>query len=171
MTSRWPAFLWIFQKNYINNISSKSRERQRLRNFWRTVYTIQGNGYNYHFFIRILILCWAMFWSIHWVKSVQIRTRNNSVFGHFSSSDSVDKTYVLVVKVELIWLLFLNILYFNFFQHQVQKIEKILFKSPCYCSNQPLSKLHCIFCLMCAVQSGKVPFFLQLLAPNDSAFA
>ena len=56
-----------------------------------------------------------MFFSIHFVKSVQIRTRNNSVFGHFSPRDSVDKTHVLVVTVELIWLFFLNILYFNFF--------------------------------------------------------
>ena len=52
---------------------------------WRTTSTIQTNGNNHHFFIRIPIL------------------------GHVLVH-SVDKTHVLVVvTVELIWLLFLNI--------------------------------------------------------------
>ena len=33
MARGWFAFLWIFQKNCIDNISSKSQERQRLITF------------------------------------------------------------------------------------------------------------------------------------------
>ena len=54
-----------------------------------TLSTIQTNGNHHHFLIRILIL------------------------GHVLVH-SVDKTHVLVVTVELIWLLCLNIFFFNF---------------------------------------------------------
>ena len=56
---------------------------------WRTISTIQTNGNNHHFFIRIPIL--------------------GHILVHF-----VDKTHVLVVTVELIWLMFLNIFSFDF---------------------------------------------------------
>ena len=56
---------------------------------WRTTFTVQTNGNQYQFFIRIPIL--------------------GHVLVHF-----VDKTHVLVVSVELIGLLFLNIFSFNF---------------------------------------------------------
>ena len=56
---------------------------------WIATSTIQTNGNDQHFFIRIPIL------------------------GHVLVH-SVDKTHDLVVTVELIWLLFSNILFFNF---------------------------------------------------------
>ena len=58
---------------------------------WRTISAIQTNGYHYHFFY----------------------SDTNPVFGYVLSH-SFDKTHVLVVIVELIWLLLLNILSFNF---------------------------------------------------------
>ena len=53
---------------------------------------------------------------------------------------SVDKIHVLDVTVDLIWLLFLNILSFNLVATprkslRVHKIHKKLFKPPCCCSN------------------------------------
>ena len=56
---------------------------------WITTSTIQTNGNHHHFFIQIPIL------------------------GHVLVH-SVDKTHVLVVTVELVWLLFLNTYFFNF---------------------------------------------------------
>ena len=58
-----------------------------IHTLWRTTSTIQTNEDHHHFFNRIQIL--------HLVHSV-------------------DKTHILVVTMKLIWLLFLNILSFNF---------------------------------------------------------
>ena len=71
---------------------------------WIATVTIQTNGNHHHFFIQIPILCHVL---VH----------------------SIDKTHVLVVIVDLIWLLFLNILFFNFVStpnksfrfHKIQK--------------------------------------------------
>ena len=88
----------------------------------------------------------------------------NTVLGHVLVY-SVDKTHVLVVTAKLNWLLFLNILSLNFVPaptkslRLVQKIQNRLCKLLCNCFNQPLPKLHWLFCLMCAVQSGSVHFF------------
>ena len=92
------CFLWIFQKNCIDNISSKSQIRQGLVAFI-LVNTIQyprtpkNNIYHsnkfHHFF------------------------NTNRVFGHVLIH-SFDKIRVLVVTVELIWLLFLNVFSFNY---------------------------------------------------------
>ena len=76
---------------------------------WKTTPTRKQTGGNHrHFFIRIPIL------------------------GHVLVH-SGDKSHVLVVTVELIWLMFLNIFSSNFFP----TLNKSL--------NQPLSKLHCLF--------------------------
>ena len=56
---------------------------------WITTFTIQTNGKYRHFFIRIPILSHVLF-------------------------HSVDKTHALDITVELIWLFFLNIFFFNF---------------------------------------------------------
>ena len=55
---------------------------------------------------------------------------------------------------------------------QVWKIQKKLCKLPCCRSNEPLSKLHCTaFLARCALFEVATFFFLQLLVPNNSAFA
>ena len=49
----------------------------------------------------------------------------------------------------------------NVEQIQVQKNQKKLCKPPCGRSNQPLSKLHCLFCFITAVQNGQSFLFLH----------
>ena len=56
------------------------------------------------------------------------------------------KTHVMVVRVELIWLLVLNILPFNFVLRFLAVVLTII-------------KVTLLFCLMGAVQSGHFPFF------------
>ena len=84
----------MFQKNCIDNISSKSQKKQRLINFisppqeqhlpFKETGTTTIFSFGYH-----------------------------HVFGHVVIH-SFDKTHDLVVTVELIWLLLLNMLSFNF---------------------------------------------------------
>ena len=81
----------------------------------------------------------------------------------------VDKTHVLVEIVELIWLMFMNILSFNFVPTPNKSIRFRTFRRSYV--NQPTVVLtsycqSCIafFCLMCAVQSGHVPFFAGCLS-------
>ena len=78
----------------------------------------------------------------------------NPVLGHVLVH-SVDKTHVLVVTVELICLLFLNIVLFQLCSNteqisQVHEIQKKLCKPRCFRSNHPLSKLRC-FSSRCAL--------------------
>ena len=100
MTRGWPT-----QKNCIDNISSKSKERlnsspspllirYNTRAFWKTKSTIQEREGGT-----------IIFWFIY-----QARVTGR-VLVHF-----IDKSHVLVVTVELIRLLLLNILSFNFVQ-------------------------------------------------------
>ena len=70
---------------------------------------------------------------------------NNPVLGYVLVH-YVDKPHVLVVAVELIWLLFLNILPFKFF-----------FRLPAV--NQPLPKLHCFFALLTLFKAVTFFFF------------
>ena len=86
---------------------------------------------------------------------------NNTAFAHVLVH-SVDKTHVLVVTVELIWLLFFNIISFSKFQN----IQKNLCKLSCSCSNQSPSKLSCFFDLVCTVQSSHLPLFCSCLSPS-----
>ena len=62
---------------------------------WITTSAIQKNGNHHHFFIWIPIL---------------------GIFSFGYQYYTVDKTHVLTVTVELIWLLFLNIFFSTFFQ-------------------------------------------------------
>ena len=116
---------------------------------WITTSTIQTNGKHYHIFIRIPILCHVL---IH----------------------SVDKIHVLVVTVELVWLLFLNIFFSNFVPAPNKSLRFTRFRrSYVNCTLVVLTntvKVTQLFCLICAVQSGYVPFFAAV-CPNDSAFA
>ena len=96
------AFLWIFQKNCTDSISSKSQKRQRLIasilvNTIQYPRTLKNNTYH----------------SNKRVPTSLFYSDTNSVFGHVLIH-SFDKTHILIVTVELIWLLLLNILSFNF---------------------------------------------------------
>ena len=75
----------------------------------------------------------------------------------------VEKTHVLVVKVDLIWLLFLNILSFNFAQMPNKDSEDL--EEPMYrvlMSFKPITvKVFIVTTFL----------FLQLFVPNFSAFA
>ena len=90
---------------------------------------------------------------------------------------SVDKTHVLIVTVESIWLFLLNIPSFSFAQTSIKSIRlrrlrRRHAKPPCFRFNQPLSKFHCFFA-WCAVfkVATSFCFFFQLFLPIDSAFA
>ena len=96
------TFLWIFQKNRIDSIFSKSQKRQRhvafiLANTIHYARTLQNNIYH----------------SNKRVPPPFFHSDTNPVFGHVLIH-SFDKTGVLVVTVELIWSLLLNIISFNF---------------------------------------------------------
>ena len=108
-----------------------------------TTPTIQTNGNQHHFFIGIPIL------------------------GHVLVH-SDDKTRVLVVTVELIWLFFLNIYFFNFVPTPNKSFRFTRFRisyvnhTAIILTNHWLS--YTVFFSMCAVQSGPVPFFRSCLS-------
>ena len=143
MTRIQSEFLWIFQKNW-QPFPSKSLKRQRLITFIFIFNTIQyprnlrNNIYHsksethQHFFIEIPIL------------------------GHILIH-SVDKTNILVVTVELIWLMFFNIFFFNFVPTPKKSLRFTRFK------------VTLLFCLVCVVYSGHVPF-LQLFVFNYGSY-
>ena len=81
-------------------------------------------------------------------------TDTNPVTAH-TLVHSVDKTHVLVVTVELIWLLFFQLC------SSSRKISQV---------HKSTDKVTLLFCLMCAIQSGHVPFLAAVFL-NDSAFA
>ena len=105
-------------------------------------------------------------------KFVSFHSHTKPVFGQVLVH-SVDKTHVLVVTVALIWLLFLNILSFNFVQMPNKSLRFRRF-SRSYVNHPVVAsttiKVAQLFCLMFAIQTGPVPF-LQLIDPNNSAFA
>ena len=79
---------------------------------------------------------------------------------------SVEKTHVLVVTVELVWLLFLNVLSSNFIPTQNKSLTFTWFRrSYVNCPAVILIKVTLLFCLMCAVQSTSVQFFYSCLFP------
>ena len=136
-------------------LSSKRWKRKRLSAFI-FVNTIQyprtlnnnichSNKRNHHhFFIRIPILCHVL---VH----------------------SVDKTHVLVVTVELIWLLFLNI---YFFQLCSKSLRFTRFRRSYVNGNPVVLANHCQS-YTAFLRCSKWPrsFFLQMFVPNDCAFS
>ena len=93
------VFLWILQKNCLDNISSKHLKKQRL-SFVNTIqypHTLKSNIYH----------------SNKQGPSQFFHSDTNLVLDDLLVH-SVDKTHVLAVNVKSIWLLFLNILSFNF---------------------------------------------------------
>ena len=72
---------------------------------------------------------------------------------------SINKTHVLVVTLELTWLLFLNMLSFNFVPTPNKSLRFTRFrKSYVYHSAVVLIKGTLLSCLMCAAQSENFPF-------------
>ena len=98
----------------------------------------------------------------------------NPVIGH-ALVHSVDKTHVLVVTVDLIWLLFLNISIFNFVATPIKSLRFARFIRSYV--NRPAVVLthHCqsYTAFLLDVRCSKFPcsIFLQFFVPNDSAFA
>ena len=135
----------IFQKNHIDNISSKRQKRHRLIAF------IFVNTIQYPHTLKTNI-----YHSNKWGPPPYFHSEINPVLGHFLVH------CVLVVIVELIWLLFLNILSFNFVQTPIKSI-----RLPCCCSDQSF------MAFFLDVHCSKLPRspFLQLFVPIDSAFA
>ena len=99
-----------------------------------------------------------------------LHSDTNPVLGHILVH-SVSKSHFLVVTVESIWFLFFNILCFNFVSTPNKSLRFTRLRRN-YVNHTALilNKVTLLFCLMCAVQSGKVPF-LQLFVCNDSALA
>ena len=91
----------MFQKNYMDNISSKRQKRQRLAAF---------------IFVNTIQYPCTLKNSIYNSNKRGLppfpHSDTNPVLGQVLVP-SVDKTHVLIVTVELIWLLFLNIISFN----------------------------------------------------------
>ena len=149
--------LWIFQKSCIDNITSKNEKKQRLIAF------ILVNTIQYPRTLKNNI-----YHSNKRIPPSFFHSDTNPVFGHVLVH-SFDKTHVLVVTVELIWLLLLNIFSFNsvptpnkfllrFRRSYVKRLAVVLTSHTIYI----------VFLL--DVHSGHVPF-LQLLVPDDSVFA
>ena len=88
---------------------------------------------------------------------------------------SVDKTHVLVVTEELIWLLYLNILSFNFVPTWKKSLTWTIFRRSyvnCLAFVLTNHTSYAAFCFMCAVLLKVATFlFLQLFVPSDSTFA
>ena len=98
----------------------------------------------------------------------------NPVIGH-ALVHSVEKTNVLDVTVDLIWLLFLNILSFNFVTTPRKSLRFRRFIRSYV--NHPAVVLtnycQCYIAFLLDVRCSKLPcsIFLQWFVPNDSAFA
>ena len=103
-----------------------------------------------------------------------LHLETNLVIGHVMVH-SVDKTHVLDATVDLIWLLFLNILSFNFVATPRKSLRFTRFIRSYV--NRPAVVLtnHCqsYTAFLLDVRFSKLPcsIFLQLFVPNDSAFA
>ena len=101
------------------------------------------------------------------------QTGTNSVFGHVLIH-SVNKSHVLFVTVELIWLLFLNIPFFNFVPTpnkflRLERFRKSYVNHPDVALTSLTSYTAFLLDGHCAVQV--VTFlFLQLFVPIASAF-
>ena len=109
---------------------------------WRTTSTIQTNWYHHYFFYL----------------------GTNLVFGYILIH-SFDKTYVLVVTVELIWLLLWNIFSFNFvptsnkFPIGWQDSEEAKVKYPAVILTIRTCFTGFLLDVRCTVKSGHVPLF------------
>ena len=84
---------------------------------------------------------------------------------------SFDKTHALVVTVELIWLLLLNMLFFQLCSNAEQisvrlaRFRRSYVKLPAVILTSKTSYTAFLLDLHCDVQSGHVPFFCSCLFP------
>ena len=144
-------------------MSSKNQKRQRFIAFIfvnRIQYprTLKNNIYS----------------SNKWGPPLFLHLGTSPVIGH-TLVHSVDKTHVLVVTVDLIWLLFFNMLSFNFVATPKKFLRFTRFIR--IYGNRPAvvvtnhCQSHTAFLL--DVRCSKLPcsIFLQLFVLNDSAFA
>ena len=140
-------------------MSSKNQKRQRLITFI-FVNTIQ--------YSRTLTI--NIYHSNKWGPPLFLHLDTNPVIGH-ALVHSVDKTHVLDVTVDLIWLLFLNILSFNFVATPRKSLRFTRFirsyvnRPAVVLSNHCQSYTALLFCLMCSLQSCHIPFFCSCLFP------
>ena len=148
----------MFQKNCMDNISLKSQKKQRLIVFI-LVNTIQYpctlKSNIYHSNKRGPPPCFHL--------------DTNPVLGH-ALIHSVDKTHVLFVTVELIWLLFLNILSFNFVPTpskclRLKRFRKSYVNRPDVVLTNHTSYTAFLLDVRCAVQCGHVPFSCSCWSP------
>ena len=118
---------------------------------WRTTSTIQTNGELHHFSFD-----------------------TNPVLGHVLVH-YFDKTHVLVVTVQLIWLLLLNVLSFNFVPKPNKYLRFTRFRRSYVNCPAVILINHCqsYTAFLLDVNCSKWPrsFFLQLLVPNENTFA
>ena len=137
MAWRWSAFLWIFQKNCKLRRGRDSSTSSLL--MW----------YNTHAFWRT-------------TSNIELLNKRGSP-PYFHSDNNLVLGNALVSPVELIWLLFLKILSFNFLQRLSKSLRFRKFRR----SNvhhfvvvqTNYFQVTLLFYLMCAFQSVYVPFF------------
>ena len=149
MAPEQSAFFWIFQKSCIDNISSKSQKRQRLIAFDTIQYPRILKNNIYH--------------SEKLGPPPFFHLDTNPGVGHVPIH-CVGKTHVLVVTVEFIWLLFLNILSFNFVPTPNKSLRLTRFRRNYVNRAAIVATNHTSYAafllnVRCAVQSGYVPFF------------
>ena len=147
----------------MNNISSKSQKRQRLISF------ILINTMQYPCRLKSNI-----YHSDKRGPPPFFHLDTNPVLGRVLIH-SVDRTHVLVLPLELSWLLFLNILSFNFVPTRnnflrSKRFRKSYVNLPDVVLSNQTSYTAFLLDLCCAVHCDHVPF-LQLFVPNTSAFA
>ena len=135
----------MFQKNCIDNISSKSQKRQRLITF------ILLNTIQYPRTLKN-----SIYHSSKRVPPPFFHSDTNPVFCHILIH-SFDKIHVLVVTVELIWLLLLNILSLRFRRSYVKRPAVVLISNISYTAF--------LLDMRCVVQIGYVPIFCSCFSP------
>ena len=142
----------------MDNISSKSQKRQRLIAF-----------------ILVTVIQYPCTLKSHIYHSNKqgpppfFHLDTSPVLGHVVVH-SLDKTHVLIVTVELMWLLFLYILSFNFVPTpnkflRLKRFRKSYVNRPDVVLTNHTSYFAFLLDKRCAVQCGHVPFFCSCLSP------
>ena len=100
-----------------------------------------------------------------WGTPLFLHLDTSPVIGH-ALLNSIGKTHVLVVTVDLIWLLFLNILSFNFVATLRKSVRFTRFIRSHVDRPAVVLTNHCqIYTFFSLVQSCHVPFFCSCLFP------
>ena len=116
--------------------------RYNTHTSWRTTSTIQANGDQHHFFIQIPILYLARFCFILFTQAM------------FNSGVNLVDVLIYIPS-------------FNFVSTLNKSLRFTRFRrSYVNCPAVVLVKVTLLFCLMCAVHSGHVPYFCSCLSPT-----